>query len=139
MNRFNKEDATSESIGTVLTVAITVTLAAAAMAFFFGMADDVEMTYVVGASAKFVDDAIVVTYHGGPDHDRLERLDWSIYNGTGSKYAGPPANKWLDHPEIGDSTGPIGSFSEGRYRVLVVATFAGGSQQVILDKDLVKL
>jgi flagellin-like protein len=138
MITFNSEDATSESIGTVLTVAITVTLAAAAMVFFFGMADEVEMTYVVSTSAKFVDDAIVITYHGGPDHDRLERLDWTIYNGTGSMYAGPPADKWLDHPEIGDTTGPIGSFSEGRYRVLVVATFEGETQQVILDKDLVK-
>jgi len=138
MKKITTEDATSESIGTILTVAITVVIAAAAMVFFFGMAHEVDDMYVVSTSAKFVDDAIVITYHGGPDHDRLDHLNWTIYDGAGAKYAGAPAEKWLDHPEIGDSTGPIGAFSAGHYRVMVVATFFDGTQQVILDKDLVK-
>ncbi len=139
MSTFNIEDAASESIGTILAVAITVTLAAVIAVFVFGMAHDVQDTYVVSASAKFSGGDLVITYHGGPDHDKLGRLDWSVYNGTGVKYGGPPTDKWIDHPEIGDTTGTETTtpFEPGTYRVLVVATFVDGARQVILDKDIV--
>jgi FlaG/FlaF family flagellin (archaellin) len=137
MKKINIEDATSESIGTILTVAITVVIAGMAMVMFFGMAHEVQDSYVVSASAKFVGDDIAITYHGGPDHDRLTRLDWSVYNSTGAKYDGDPADKGIDNPEVGDTTGTnTGPFSTGNYRVLVVGTFVDGAQQVILDKTI---
>jgi len=61
VNTSNNDDATSESIGTILTVAITVVLAAFAVLYFFGMAYDVDDMYVVSTSAKFIDDAICPT------------------------------------------------------------------------------
>ncbi|MDG6256039.1 MAG: type IV pilin N-terminal domain-containing protein [Methanomicrobiaceae archaeon] len=137
MSTFNSEDAASESIGTVLAVAITVILAGIAMVMFFGMAHEVQDTYVVSTSVKFVDNDIVITYHGGTDQDKLERLDWSVYNSTGAKFNDTSVDTWLDHPEIGDTTGTTsGPFTPDTYRVVVVGTFADGAKQVVLDKTI---
>ncbi|HDR73474.1 MAG TPA: type IV pilin [Methanoculleus sp.] len=137
----NSEDAVSESIGTILAVAITVALAAIIAVFVFGMANEMQDTYVVGVSAKFVDEEIRITYHGGPDHDKLQRLDWRIFNSTGAKYNGSPTDKWLQNPKVGDTFGTEGHstanpFGPGTYRVQVIASFPDNAQQLMLDTYL---
>ena len=132
----NEEEAVSPVIGVILMVAIVVILAAVIAAFVFGMAGTVPTTKAVAVTAAQPDDTTIqMTYQGGKDANTVSLLDWSVTPGTGAAKAGtiPSAG---GAPSVGDMatfTAVAGDDLSGKDHVLVVATFADGTEQVVLD------
>jgi FlaG/FlaF family flagellin (archaellin) len=117
----------------ILMVAITVILAAVIAVFVFGMAGDVEGTKSVGATAKQVDDRIVMTYHGGTDHIDVEYINTTVYDAAGDQ----TDFNYSYRPSVGFSytTGPdVGTPQQER--VTVTAKFVDGYEAAILDATL---
>lgn len=128
MNFRENEDAVSPVIGVILMVAITVILAAVIAAFVFGMSGNVDTQKMVAATATQQDTSIVVTYQGGADYLSVTNLTVTVTNSTG----GTPVNESFNGtPEVGWSCTFNGT--EGRDHIVVVAEFADGSSQVVLD------
>jgi len=123
--KINKdEDAVSPVIGVILMVAITVILAAVIAPFIFGMSGSLKKNYFVAVTAsQSGPNTIDFTYQGGPDHDLVVGLNYSVRGGsriavpspfTGETWSDPTATTERDH-------------------VVVSAYFSDGSEQVILD------
>jgi flagellin-like protein len=129
------DDAVSPVIGVILMVAITVILAAVIAAYVFGMGGNLPTTYMVGAVVSQVsDDQIDVTYMGGPDDDSVDYITVRITTSDGTEI--PPV--YLNGtPGNAPSPGSISIISPGNFtyndHVMVIATFLGGNQQVIMD------
>ncbi len=128
MNFRENEDAVSPVIGVILMVAITVILAAVIAAFVFGMSGNVDTQKMVAATATQQGTSIVVTYQGGADHPSVTNLTVTVTNSTGGT---PVNNSSNGTPEVGQSWTFNGT--EGRDHIVVVAKFADGSSQVVLD------
>ncbi|NQS74246.1 MAG: type IV pilin N-terminal domain-containing protein [Methanoculleus sp.] len=124
---FKNEDAVSPVIGVILMVAITVILAAVIAAFVFGMSGNVDTQKMVAATATQQGTSIVVTYQGGADYLSVTNLTVTVTNSTG----GAESNSINGTPEVGWSCTFNGT--EGRDHIVVVAKFADGSSQVVLD------
>lgn len=124
---YKRDDAVSPVIGVILMVAITVILAAVIAAFVFGMAGNVQNTKNVAAVTEQVNaTGITVTYHGGKDS-----ADVTYWNTT-----------WPDNTVTRVATPSVGatvhfvsttSVTAGKDRVVSVAKFTDGKEQVILD------
>jgi len=140
--RFNEnEEAVSPVIGVILMVAITVILAAVIAVFVFGMANDVETTKTVAATAKINGDDIIVTYQGGPDAEKVSWINSTIYTATGSiatnGSGGTSAQTSKQNPSVGYSvTFDSAGHADGDERVVITAEFDDGTTQVLLDKTL---
>ena len=118
------ENAVSPVIGVILMVAITVILAAVIGAFVFGMGGSVQKTYTIGVTASQSNtSAVTFTFQGGPDAGEVTALNATV--GTNTAVPAPAVT-------VG-TTWTSGGASSGRDHVVVVATFTGGSQQVVLD------
>ena len=144
--KFSKdEEAVSPVIGVILMVAITVILAAVIAAFVFGMGSTLQKQYLVTASATQTDtDEVQVTFTGGPDAESVRYLNVSI-DGTYFDNAGAEqTNVSNTFGGSASATIPIGQtetlggtsntvITTGQDRLLVVAQFADGSSQIILD------
>ena len=147
--KFSKdEEAVSPVIGVILMVAITVILAAVIAAFVFGMGSTLQKQYLVTASATQTDsDEVQVTFTGGPDAASVLYLNVSI-DGTYFDAASGTAVSTTSNATVYDTFGtsgttvpPIGQtvtlrgtpISTSQDRLLVVAQFADGSSQIILD------
>ena len=147
--KFSKdEDAVSPVIGVILMVAITVILAAVIAAFVFGMGSTLQKQYLVTASATQTEsDTVQVTFTGGPDADSVDYLNVSI-DGSYFLASVNGATCTPDTTTPQDSFGTTGTtpaigktitivdttvISSGQDRLLVVAQFADGSSQIILD------
>ena len=142
--KFSKdEEAVSPVIGVILMVAITVILAAVIAAFVFGMGSTLQKQYLVTASATQTEsDTVQVTFTGGPDAESVRYLNVSIdgiYFTSGGTGSSTPENTFSG---AADTEIPIGKTVEltnataittSQDRVLVVAQFADGSSQIILD------
>lgn len=120
--KFSKdEEAVSPVIGVILMVAITVILAAVIAAFVFGMGGTMKKQYIVAATASHIGSNVVVTFNGGPDAAQVYDL-----NVTGDV-----------NITLGNTTGSTGTATaataDNNNHVIVTATFADGSKQVILD------
>ncbi len=135
----SNEDAVSPVIGVILMVAVTVILAAVIAAFVFGMGSNISKTKIVAATAQIVEkgatDAIVVTYQGGQDDDKLDR-------GTGkvplvASVNGAPIvtdNNFKTPFAVGcEATANKGTTKD---HVTVTALFSDGTSQVILDTQV---
>ena len=127
MNFRENEDAVSPVIGVILMVAITVILAAVIAAFVFGMSGNVDTQKRVAATATQQGTSIVVTYQGGADYLSVTNLTVTVTNSTGETVK----NSSNGTPEVGWSCTFNGT--EGRDHIVVVAEFADGSSQVVLD------
>ena len=125
------EEAVSPVIGVILMVAITVILAAVIAAFVFGMSDSVkpqkEITLTAAQSATAEGaPVVVVKLFGGSDVGLLDDNPFTVkINGVTKPGA-----------ELTNKTGSSGSYelNSGRNTVLVVAHFADGTEQIVLDK-----
>lgn len=123
MKSNRNEDAVSPVIGVILMVAITVILAAVIAMFVIPMAQNVETTRTVGATAKQIgNESIVVTYFGGQDAIDVDELTVRINN--------EPAETM--GAEIGLSK-TFDTGTTGKDHVVIIATFNDGTEQVIYD------
>ena len=144
----NEEEAVSPVIGVILMVAIVVILAAVIAAFVFGMAGNVQSTKAVGATATAQGlDTIFVTYVGGKDAPDVTEIRATVT--PEDPQAAPtsiPADGSVDASDSGGTAGdpvPVGEviqftatageFFGGKDHVVVIATFADKTEQVILD------
>ena len=138
MNFKQNEEAVSPVIGVILMVAITVILAAVIAAFVFGMTGNVQSTKNVAATAKQVGTDVVITYQGGSDQASVEYLavNWrgatyfSVNGGSGAS-SGITAGA-AGKPSVGHVITLSGA-TPGADKVVVVAHFTDGSDQVVLD------
>ena len=122
------EKGVSPVIGVILMVAITVILAAVIASFVFGMAGTVKRTYTVAATAsetcQGADCTITVTYQGGPDHPYVTWVNVTACGDGGSTT--------ISNPTVGATYTCDGTLGRNDH-VVVVAKFADGTEQVILD------
>jgi len=120
----NYEDAVSPVIGVILMVAITVILAAVIAPFVFGMVGSLKSNYVVAATAsQSGSNTVDFTYQGGPDHDMVVGLNYSVNNSDRMP---------VDSPSPGKTWSYVNA-STARDHVVVSAYFSDGTEQVILN------
>jgi len=126
-----RDDAVSPVIGVILMVAITVILAAVIAAFVFGMAGGVSKTKSVAATARQLQNDVIITWQGGQDNQQV--LNYTIQvttsGGTNSGIINVPGTP----PLVGNSTKVLNFGTGAQDHVVVVANFNDGSSQVILD------
>jgi flagellin-like protein len=127
MAQFRREEAVSPVIGVILMVAITVILAAVIAAFVFGMASGVSKTKSVAATARQVQNQIIVTWQGGQDNSMVSGFNVSITPSTGTAVYNIVVGN-----TVGNST-VTGGGTTASDHVVVVGVFTDGSQQVVLD------
>lgn len=129
MTQFRREDAVSPVIGVILMVAITVILAAVIAAFVFGMASGVTKTKAVAATARQLQNDVIITWQGGQDNPVLASYNISVVSSTGtnSGLVNVPNNR------VGNSTKFLGYGTGGSDHVVVIANFNDGTAQVVLD------
>ena len=127
MSNWNNEEASSPVIGTIILVAIVVTLAAVIAAYSFGMQDNIEMTKSIAVTAKQIDDKIEVTYHGGNDHNKVVSINASTYHGGTLIDSDSMAN-----PNISQYISLDGGTND-QDRIMVTASFSDGTTQLIYD------
>jgi flagellin-like protein len=125
-----KDEAVSEVIGTVLIIALVVTLAAIIGAMVFGLVGTVQDTKVIAVTAvRYNSSNISLTYNGGDRADQVYWLNISV-NGTPVGRMGTLGG--TSPVQVGNVTRIGGSFP-GNDHVVVVAAFADGTEQVVLD------
>jgi len=133
------EDAVSPVIGVILMVAITVILAAVIAAFVFGMGSNVPTTknVVATASADFSGGVkmIHISYKGGPDHDFVEKITYSINGNSAQPLTSKEPSGTASGTEVivGASKSVSGTTTGAKDHVVVTAEFKDNSKQVILD------
>ena len=142
----------SPVIGVILMVAITVILAAVFGPSLFGIGSSLKKQDIVLAIASRPSpDTIDVTYYGGPDHDSIEsitvlvnglQVDDDGDSGNTSAIAGVCPGYTLTISNNSNMTANNGianlnggtlTITSGSDHVTVVARFADGSTQIILD------
>jgi flagellin-like protein len=139
-----REDAISEVVSTILLVAITVILAAVIVAFVMSMTSNMQKGKIAASTIERVNGSFVsVTFEGGQNAGSVIGINWTVNGGAPSTWInGISASAGIqDHPSQGGilSVGANALLSapdSGRDRVIGVAVFSDGSQQVILDKIL---
>lgn len=148
MNYHENEEAVSPVIGVILMVAITVILAAVIAVFVFGMAGGVQSTKVVTVTAKQIGANVTVTYQGGPDHNSVNSIEFTIYkpDGTVADLTAIGTSVTVDANEVATfaatppAVGAVASVQagagSGQERVVVTAAFTDGTSQVIYDNQL---
>jgi archaeal type IV pilus assembly protein PilA len=137
------EDAVSPVIGVILMVAITVILAAVIAAFVFGMAGNIPKNKVVAATASHPSqNLITIVFQGGQDAAQFTGANVTITPGTGSvgaiAYVPIAGGQGFLTQSVGSTmTASMGAGAGAtfgtRSHVVVVANFADGASQVILD------
>jgi flagellin-like protein len=124
------DEAVSEVIGTILIIALVVTLAAIIGAMVFGLVGNMQDTKVVAVTAvRFNESNISLTYHGGDRPDQLYWLNISV-NGTPVGRMGTLGG--TSPVKVGNVTLVAGNFL-GNNHVIVVGAFSDGKEQVLLD------
>jgi flagellin-like protein len=134
--KFSRNDeAVSEVIGVILTVAVTVTLAAIVAAFMFGMPGQVKESKHVSATAQKIDASnVMVTFTGGEDAQYVETVKWTVTDDTGTPQTPPPMGTLGSPLQVGTSQ-KFTTLEKYRRKTHVVAAahFSDSSDQVILD------
>ena len=118
------EDAVSPVIGVILMVAITVILAAVIAPFIFSFSGSLKKNHLVAVTvSQSGPNTIDFTYQGGPDHDLVVGLNYSVGSSDRIPVSSPLTGKtWSDD-----------TATTARDHVVVSAYFSDGSEQVILD------
>ena len=137
MMNFKNEEAVSPVIGVILMVAITVILAAVIAAFVFGMTGNVQSTKNIAATAKQVGEDVVITYQGGADQASVKYLmvNWkgtTYYTDADTTAGAVPDSSDPYKPSVGHVI-TLPDASPEADKVVVVAHFTDGSDQVVLD------
>lgn len=138
------EKGVSPVIGVILMVAITVILAAVIASFVFGMGQSVKRTYNVAAVAQAIDsdgendgtDAIVITYHGGPDAQYVTKVTYSIDGEPSTELCSDSSGVDCE-AGVSAKYPSLGTAGAGEHSVIVAATFQDGTEQVILSTSVV--
>jgi flagellin-like protein len=134
MKYMKNEDAVSPVIGVILMVAITVILAAVIAAFVFGMAGNIQKTKVVSATlGRENSTAVSATFQGGQDSGSLTSIQWNVNGADIASTAGGFQRISGSTLNIGNTTQFLASTNA---KVVGVATFNDGSQQVIIDTKI---
>jgi len=124
------EDAVSPVIGVILMVAVTVILAAIIAAFVFGMAGNVKSTKVVAFTLERTGtNTVGATFQGGQDASSIASVDVRVTIGD-TTYSEPA---WTANPTVGSVRSGTAAPNT---RVILVAKFNDGSEQVVIDKTL---
>jgi flagellin-like protein len=124
------DEAVSEVIGTILIIALVVTLAAIIGAMVFGLVGTVQNTKVIAVTAvRYNSSNISLTYNGGDRADQVYWLNISV-NGTPAGIMGTLGG--TSPVRVGNAT-LIGGRFPGYDHVIVVAAFADRTEQVVLD------
>jgi len=139
MNFKQNEEAVSPVIGVILMVAITVILAAVIAAFVFGMTGNVATTKNVAVTANQVGMNLILTYQGGADQASVDYLmvNWkgTPYYSADSTVGATSVSTSPYKPSVGHVITLPGATS-GADKVVVVAHFSDGSDQVVLDTTI---
>ncbi len=139
------DNAVSPVIGTILMVAITVILAAIIAIYLFGLPTSIQKAKLMGSSVQMetTGESLLLSYYGGPDDSSLTMINITAPNGTvwytsstdGALTISTATSPAPVKPDVGAMmklyTTP--DWPAGQKRVLVVASFNDGVQQVILD------
>jgi flagellin-like protein len=145
MALMNNDNAVSPVIGTILMVAVTVILAAVIAAFVFGMPTNIQKAKLMGSSVQMekIEGAMLLSYYGGPDDITLTMINITAPNGSvwytsstnGALTISTATSPAPVKPDIGATLklNPAPDWPVGQKRVLAVASFSDGVQQVILD------
>jgi flagellin-like protein len=141
----NNDNAVSPVIGTILMVAVTVILAAVIASYAFGMPTSIQKVKLMGSSVQMekTEGAILMSYHGGPDDSSLTMINITAPNGTvwytsstdGALTISTATSPAPVKPDVGAmmKLHRAPDWPAGKKRVLAVASFSDGVQQVILD------
>jgi len=139
-----KEDAISEVVSTILLVAITVILAAVIVTFVMGMTSNMQKGKIATSTISRVNGSFVtVTFVGGQNAGSVIGINWTV-NGAApvTWIGGSSATAGIqDHPASGGilsigANALLAAPDSGKDRVMGIAVFTDGSQQVILDKTI---
>jgi len=138
------DGAISEVVSTILLVAITVLLAAVIVAFVMGMTGNMQKGKIATSTISRVNGSYVtVTFVGGQNGKSVVGINWTVNGGAPATWiSGSSVTAGIqDHPSSGGilSVGAnalLAAPDSGKDRVLGIALFSDGSQQVILDKTL---
>jgi flagellin-like protein len=140
----NDEEAVSPVIGVILMVAIVVILAAIIAAFVFGIvgttgtSKNVAFTVAIGSSTAPTPtpNIGIITAQGGSDLDTMNRLTYSVDGSAAANvtYINQSAlTPSAGYIKVGDVVG-TGSTQINGKRLVLVASFSDGAEQVVFDK-----
>ncbi len=133
----NNDNAVSQTVGTLLMVAISVILAAIIGSYAFGMSSSVQNIRVVAISVTQSTPDILISYQGGDAQPDLYYLTiiapnatsfYTVSNGGALSTTGTPVT-----PDVGAVMVLSGAATSGQDHVVVVGHFIDGSEQVIAD------
>ena len=139
------DDAVSPVIGTILMVAVTVIVAAIIASYVFGMPSNIQKAKLMGSSVQMemTEGIILLSYHGGPADISLTAINITAPNGSvwytsstdGSLTISTATSPLPVKPNMGATMKlfQASDWPAGQKRVLAVASFSDGVQQVILD------
>jgi flagellin-like protein len=139
-----KEEAISEVVSTILLVAITVILAAVIVAFVMGMASGMQKGKIATSTISRVNSSYVtVTFVGGQNAGSVVGINWTVNGAAPATWiGGSGVTAGMQNLPASGGILSIGANAylaapdPGKDRVMGVAVFSDGSQQVILDKTL---
>ena len=132
--------------GYALMVAITVILAAVIGAFVFGLSTSNQKAKLMGSSIQVYTNggAVLLSYHGEPDDDSLDKITITAPNGTlwytssadGDLTINTASSPAPAKPHLGAVMKliPAPDWPAGKKRVLVVGQFNDGVEQIIMDR-----
>lgn len=138
------ENAISEIVSTILLVAITVILAAVIVALVMGMTANMQKGKIAASTISRINGSYVtVTFAGGQNAGSVVGINWTVNGGAPATWiSGSSVTAGIqDHPASGGilsigASALLAAPDSGKDRVLGIAVFSDGSQQVILDKTL---
>ena len=133
----NNDNAVSQTVGTLLMVAITVILGAIIGMYAFGMSSSIQNIRVVAISVTQSAPDILISYQGGDAQPDLYSMTiiapnatsfYTVSTGGALSTTGTPVT-----PDVGAVMVLSGAATSGQDHVVVVGHFIDGSEQVISD------
>jgi hypothetical protein len=133
----NNDNAVSQTVGTLLMVAISVILAAIIGMYAFGMSSSVQNIRVVAISVTQSAPDILISYQGGEAQPDLYYFTiiapnatsfYTVSTGGALSTTGTPVT-----PDVGAVMVLSGAATSGQDHVVVVGHFIDGSEQIIAD------
>ncbi|MGA7628303.1 MAG: archaellin/type IV pilin N-terminal domain-containing protein [Methanoregula sp.] len=138
-----KENAISEIVSTILLVGITVLLAVVVIIFAMGMTANMQKGKIATSTIERVNGSFVSVTFEGSQAGSVIGINWTVNGFAPSTWIGGTSTTAgiQDHPSYGRVLSPganalLSAPDYGKDRVLGIAVFSDGSQQVILDKTL---
>ena len=133
----NNDNAVSQTVGTLLMVAITVILGAIIGMYAFGMSSSIQNIRVVAISVTQSAPDILISYQGGDAQPDLYSMTiiapnatsfYTVSTGGALSTTGTPVT-----PDVGAVMVLSGAATSGQDHVVVIGHFSDGSEQVLSD------